>query len=129
MNDREELSKVTKLYNFMYVFFLIKIRGMDLKQYFYGHGYQNVAIYGMAHLGEILLEELLKEGIDVKYVIDKNADGLFCKIDTCKPDDDLKSVDVVIVTPITYFEEIKRNLRGKVDCDIVSIEDMVKEML
>ena len=43
-------------------------------------------------------------------------------------DDELESVDAIIVTPIYYFEEIEGKLVEKVDCPIISIEDIMYEV-
>ena len=42
-----------------------------------------------------------------------------------QPEEVLKDVDAIIVTPIFYFEEIKRKLSAKVRCPIISLEDII----
>lgn len=42
--------------------------------------------------------------------------------------DKLEAVDVVIVTAITFFEEIENNLSQKMDCPVLSIEDILYEI-
>ena len=39
-------------------------------------------------------------------------------------DDDLKEVDAVVVTAITFFEEIAEKLEKKLECPIISLEDI-----
>ena len=39
-----------------------------------------------------------------------------------------RSIDAIVVTPVFAFDEIVDSLKEKVDCDIVSLEDVVFEM-
>ena len=40
----------------------------------------------------------------------------------------LEAVDAVIVTPIFFMDEIEEMLSGKMDCPIVSLEDILYEI-
>ena len=90
--------------------------------------FQEVAIYGMHYLGERLLDELEGTSVSVKYAIDKNADNIYADVDILSPEDDFDNVDVVIVTPITFFDEIEETLSEKLDCPIISMEDILYEI-
>ena len=39
-----------------------------------------------------------------------------------------KPVDAVVVTAITFFEEVEEMLRQKVDCPIISLEDILYDV-
>ena len=43
-------------------------------------------------------------------------------------EDDLKPVDAIVVTAITFFDEIKEKLSEKIDCPIISLEDILYEV-
>ena len=104
----------------------LKQDGVAIEDYFKKNGYQNIAIYGMAQLGEILYQELEKTSVEVSYAIDASPDRLlvhYCNI--LQPEDDLPDVDAVIVTPIPYFKSIKRKLSKKLECPIISLEDVL----
>lgn len=103
----------------------VKQEGKRLEDYFEKNGYKSIAIYGMSYIGERLFEELKDGNIAVKYGIDKRTDGIYLDIDIVTANDDLEPVDAVIVTPIYFFKEIKAALSGKVDCPIISIEDIL----
>ena len=49
-------------------------------------------------------------------------------MDVLTPDDDLPEVDLIVVTPVHYFDEIEEMLADKVDCPVISIEDVVYEV-
>lgn len=104
---------------------LLKQEGRTIEDYFRKLGYKRIAIYGMSYLGERLYHELKNLGIDVAYAIDKNADMIYGDIDVFEPDVELYHVDAVVVTAITFFDEIKEELSAKVNCPIVSLNDIL----
>ena len=98
---------------------------IDALAYLLKNGYNNIAIYGMSYVGETLLNELTGSEIDVKYAIDKKANEMYSDIELFSPDDKLKEVDAVIVTAITFYEEIEEMLAEKMDCPILSLENIL----
>ena len=79
----------------------------------------------MSYAGETLLTELKETETEVIYGIDRNADVIYTSIDVFSMEDNLKEVDAVVVTTITYFEEIKNGLGGKLKCPIISLKDII----
>lgn len=106
----------------------VKQQGKSLSDYFEKQGYKNIAIYGMSYAGERLLQELKDSGIHVKYGIDKNARSIFLDINIVTMEDELEPVDVVIVTPVFFFNDIEEELSEKIDCPIISLEDVLYEV-
>lgn len=124
----EHTQKMTEFYQVLVEWLRIKQEGKSLTAFFVQNGYKTVAIYGMKELGERLYDELKDSEIKVKYVIDQNADSICADVDVVTPDDTLEAVDVIVVTAIHYFDEIEEALSQKVDCSIVSMEDVIYEM-
>jgi len=106
----------------------VKQEGKNLASYFEKNGYKKIAIYGMSYAGETLLDELRETGIQVEYGIDKNADGLYSEIDIVSVEDSLSEVDAIVVTAITFFDEIEEKLSQKISCPIISLEDILYEV-
>lgn len=106
----------------------VKQEGKKLEAYFDKIGYKRIAIYGMSYAGETLIEELRNTDIQVIYGIDKNADSIYADIDVVSMDSELKKVDAIVVTAITYFDEIEEKLSKKLDCPILSLEDILYEV-
>lgn len=106
----------------------VKQERKSLAEYFKKEGYKNIAIYGMSYAGETLLEELKDTDIHVAYGIDKGAESIYAEIKIVSPDDNLQEVDVIVVTAITFFEDIEEKLSKKVNCPIVSLEDILYEL-
>ena len=83
----------------------------------------------MKELGELLVRELEGTEIEIKYIIDQNADSIETDIPKHKPCDELEPVDAIVVTAIYYFQDIEESLSQKVDCQIISLEDAVYGMI
>lgn len=103
----------------------VKQEGKDLSEYFEKNGYKKIAIYGMSYAGETLLNELRGTGIEVVYAIDRNADTIYTEVDIVSMEDDLKEVDAIVVTAITFYDEIVKELSDKVKFPIISLEDIL----
>lgn len=106
----------------------VKQEGKNLASYFERNGFTRIAVYGMSYVGETLIEELKDTGVEVVYGIDKHADRIFSTVDVIFVDDSFGEVDAVIVTAITFFDEIKDILSEKVDCPVISLEDVLYEV-
>ena len=124
----EMSDKHLALFQMMNQWVKVKQEGKNLVSYFEKNGYRKIAIYGMSYAGETLADELKGSGITVAYGIDKRADSIYADVNIMSLDDKLESVDAVVVTAVTFFEEIEEQLLEKVDCPIISLEDILYEV-
>ena len=106
----------------------VKQDGKSLVSFFEKNGYKKIAIYGMSYAGETLLNELKDSGISVAYGIDRNADVIYTDVNIVSMEDNLEEVDAIVVTAITFFDEIEEKLSAKVDCPIISLEDILYDV-
>lgn len=106
----------------------VKQEGKNLSSYFAKNGYRKIAIYGMSYAGETLLEELKNSDITVSYGIDNNSDAIYADVDIVSMEDALGDVDAIVVTAITYFDEIADELSKKVSCPIISLDTILYEV-
>ena len=97
----------------------------QIQDFFLRNNFMEIAIYGMDYLGEYLLQDLQETRIIVKYAIDKNADKIVCGIKTVKPDAELERVDAIIVSAVYHFEDIRKLISSKIDCPIISLDDVL----
>lgn len=126
--ESETQAKVDKFkgyYNMLNHWLALRQSGKSLVEYFEKNDYKTIAIYGMGEMGSRLCEELNGSDIVVQYGIDKKLAGFSSNINIVDVDDDLGGVDVVVVTSIFAFDEIEEELRGRVDCPIVSLDDII----
>ncbi len=125
--ERFIAEKHLKLYLMMNQWVQLKQQGRALTSYFAERGYRKIAIYGMNYVGHTLLKELENSEVHVEYAIDKNAADLKSEVKIIPPDEALPDVDIIVVTPIAYYNDIKIVLEQKVICPIVSIEGIICE--
>lgn len=126
--EKEMSKKHLLLFQMMNQWVKVKQDGKNLATYFEREGYREIAIYGMHFAGETLAEELMGSNVTVKYGIDRNADKIYADFDIITPDATLNEVDAIVVTAITFFEEIVETLKDKVDCPIISLEDILYQV-
>lgn len=106
----------------------VKQKNKRLEDYFEKKGYKKIAVYGMSYAGETFIDELSGSEIKIMYGIDQNASSIYADIDIVSVEDALDEVDAVIVTAITYFNEIEEKLSQKLSCPIISLEDILYEV-
>lgn len=106
----------------------VKQEGKNLVTYFKRHNYKKIAIYGMSYVGKTLVNELEDTDINIAYAIDKNANSIYSELNVISLDEKLDNVDVIIVTAISSFDEIEEQISKKINCPIVSIENVLYEI-
>lgn len=106
----------------------VKQEGKNLSVYFDKNNYKKIAVYGMSYAGETLIEELRGTNIEIAYAIDKNANSIYSDINVVTMEDNLEEVDAIVVTAITFFDEIEEQLQSKADCPVISLEDILYEV-
>lgn len=99
-------------------------QGKIIKSYFLENKVTTIAIYGISYVGECLIEELKNTDIEVKYAIDCQI-NLKREINIISPYEEFPKVDMIIVTAISFFDEIQRELMLKTDIPIVSIKEIM----
>lgn len=124
----EKVDKFKSYYNMLNQWLILKQEGKTLEKYFTDNGYKTIAIYGMGEMGNRLYDELKGTGIEVKYAIDKDAAGIYSDLDVVDVEDEFEEVDAVIVSAIFAFDEIEKILSEKLNCPIVSLEDVVYDV-
>ena len=92
------------------------------------NGVANIAIYGWGELAWLLSMEL--SSINIQYIIDRNAEGLGVNYPVFTPHDVLPSVDLIIVTIVDQYEEIKNTLtENNNEIRICSLDELICEDL
>ncbi len=129
LNWKNSSDKHFLLYQTANNWLALKQRGLEFSSYFQRKGYHRIAVYGMGYLGQRLYDELKDSAISIVYGVDRNAQNLKCGIPVYQPDQVLWEVDAVVVTAVTYFSEVKEQISKKALCKIISLEDIVYEIL
>lgn len=124
----EKINKFKAYYNVLNQWLIVKQNGKNLYQYFEKNSYKTVAIYGMGELGNRLYDELKDTDIEVKYVVDQNADTTYSEVEVLGKEDALEEVDVMVVTAIFAYDKIERDMRKKISAPIISLNDVVYDL-
>lgn len=106
---------------------ILRDNNISIATYLLAKGYKKIAIYGYGMLGKHMLAELADSEVEVKCVIDINADGLNLDVPVIKPTDQFEEYDAVVVSNVHIFKAIENNLREKYDGEIVSLENVIAE--
>lgn len=125
---QQEKEKFRIMYQMMESWFRLKLEGKNIEDYFNAYGYKHIAIYGMGDIGKNLLADLRISSVKVDYAIDKVVTNTE-DIRVVSPEEKLEKVDAIVVTAIAYFDDINDNLSSKTDCPIISLEDIIYEMV
>lgn len=88
------------------------------------NGFKRVVVYGMGSLGRSLCGELSTHNIEVPYVMDRRKE-VPCSYPLYAVEDNLPDADLIIVTAISAYEEIKKKLGEKMGCPILSLDDII----
>lgn len=96
----------------------------DITQYLIKNKYKTVAIYGYSFLGERLEYELINKDIEIRYIVDQNNGCISETTEIRDPKDISDDIDVMIITPVFYFQSIKRNIQDMLSCPIISLVDL-----
>lgn len=101
-------------------------KGKSVYGYLKRKKFMNIAIYGRRGLGECLREQLSETDVSLRYFIDRAAcQEKIDQVPIYRLDDELPKVDVIIVTPIWDYENIRKQLSEKVGYPIVSLQDII----
>lgn len=132
LNKRQEIQEMSDKHFALFLMInqwvKVKQEGKFLAKYFRRTGYKNIAVYGMSYVGETFVNESKKTDIKISYGIDKKAGSIYENINVVSLYDELKNVDIIVVTAVTFFDEIKENLLERVDCPIISLGDILYDI-
>ena len=125
----EEKEYKFRLYYFVLNEWLaLQQEGKFLGEYLIQHNIRTVAIYGMGELGERLYNELKNSDVEVKYAINERLGDGHPELDMRVAEDELPTVDAVIVTAVFAFDEIKAKLSHATNNRIISLAELVSQV-
>jgi hypothetical protein len=136
-NRRDRYDEETRTRNVIFAFeewMYLKQSGLNISKFFENNKYNSIAIYGMAELGNCLLNELCGTSIRVEFAIDRKAKKIECGIPICTIEDEkfdeyAANVDAIVVTAIVPYNSIREELQKKYRKPIISLLDILKSMV
>ena len=103
-------------------------KGIKVDEYLSAKGYKKIVIYGMSDIGNCLAGELLQSTqCELLYTIDQGMPKLYYDVKCYRLNEinGLRKPDIIIITLPHIYEKIKADVKRKVDCELVSITELV----
>jgi len=106
-------------------------KNTKLEKYFIDRNIKRIAIYGMSDLGIALYRELIPSSVEVLYCIDMERHRCEFDVEIKAPNEVDNTVDIVVVTPVSYFSAIYDSLNATLEnrVEIVGIDEIIMELL
>ncbi len=124
----EQLNAARQKYELLREWIYTTQIGRPPGNFFLSRGYRNIVIYGAGEIGLMLCQELqMTEEIRVICFIDRVKQDNPFGVDTVQRYEKGLGEDVVVVTPIMQFEDIKEQLEADGAAAVVSLKDVILE--
>ncbi len=124
--EKKNKEKFTSLYFLLDFWMQAMEEQKEIASFFIKNNYQNIAIYGMGAIGKHIKKQLEKQNFHILYSINRNEIkynnfnyNLFKDINK------IPKADVIVVTPIMEYKEIKEKLEKITSSKIISIEEVI----
>lgn len=135
VNDRLQQNrsvcniKFSQMFQIMYQWMCLKNRKIYIDAYLKRKEISCIAIYGMGYIGECLYEELERTDVKVLYGIDQSALDYEGRLPIYRVDDEnLGTVDAVIITVANISKDWIDKVRKKVKCPVYTMSDLLMNM-
>lgn len=106
----------------------IRQRGYSLAEYFKKNNYQSVAIYGMAVLGLRLYDELENTDIEIRYLLDRNPNGMEKILEFVSLQEKL-IVDVIVVTVAAAEKQLVKEIKKTGYDNVIGLSDILNDFV
>ena len=120
------LNEIKKKMEIYQAYSEFKLNGRSLKDCEIVDDSRSIVIYGAGAWGRLLLEEMGELAAKVKYIVDKRDRGkinghIVEGVDRIAED---TSIDLIIITPYKYVDEIRKELETIVNVPIISVKEL-----
>ncbi len=105
---------------------------ISICDYFFDNGCKNIVVYGGSSIGRILIKEIEKtKGLSIACVMDKRAEHIRKDFEYpvigLSDYNGMTDIDMVVVTAISYFDQIQKELvRLRPEIPVVSIARVIE---
>ena len=126
MRLRMALEKEMEISKNLFLLNSILVNNFNINLFLKKQGLDRVAVYGLGKVGQLFVQMLKKEGVEVVYVTDQNKDTQVQGIKTIHSTEEMSDdVDAVIVTSGFYYSEIKRSIDKEINVRVILLRDLL----
>lgn len=122
-----KVDKYQMWYNLMERWLTLHEEGKTIPRILKERGISTIALYGLGKIGKHVVREMKDGDVAILYAIDRIVSGLYDGIPVKKAEESFPIVDAVIVTAVYDFEEIEEMLKNRIDCPVISLEEILYE--
>lgn len=128
VDEEKELRDLEKYANYYFLmhFWMKNIEdGKTLDTFFDDRGYKKIAVYGMGYLGMHLVAQL-SDRLEPVYTVDQGIvryNG--ANFPLSESQDIVSKADVIVVTPVTDYDYIKKMIKNNITIDVISLEEVI----
>lgn len=123
-----ELSKYKQFTRVLNQWMSVNLKTNGIAEFLVKNGYSHIAIYGYGLLGKTLYRELEHSDCRVVYIVDKNENLTADDVEVYHNTYNMKKVDVVIITALSYYEEIASEIKTRSGLASLSLDFVLNKI-
>lgn len=128
-NDERLITRYQNYWKILDKWLSLLEDGTKIEQYFLCRDIHHIAVYGLGMLGNHLVSQLEESQIVVDYGIDRRGNDIKRCFPVYTPESLLPKTELVIVTVTNEFADIYEELNKQMDCEIVSLDEVLSSLL
>lgn len=122
----DNLDKFRRMFYILNDWTTLRESGKRIVPYLKRQNIHSIAIYGIGYLGKHLLQEVEKDGgLEIRYLIDRNAEWIHEAYPVRTMEDQLDKVDGVIVTLVQGEGRVVDQVKEKTGAVVYTIRELV----
>ncbi len=123
-----QLDKFRNYTRILQQWIAVKQIQISFASWFEENHFHKIAVYGLGRIGQLFINELADSNVEISFGIDKGQIAGISNLKVISPEDKFDEADLIVVTAMAEFQEIKKRLREKCSCPVVSLEDIIYEL-
>lgn len=104
----------------------IQLDADKVEKYLFKQGIGTISIYGVGDIGKTLFDQLKDSRVKVVSFLEARDREQYQGVPVVSIDRYNTKTDAIIVTPFLEYDQIKKELGKRVNCKIISIEEVIQ---
>lgn len=125
-NNQVAIEELKRQNNILKHWLRMKNNEINVLEYVKERNIKRVYLYGNTDFAELMAVELRNDDIKVCGIIDRRADYIYSKEKLYRLDEDISDAELIINTVTSKHDKIVNDLQGKVYCEIISLDEIIR---
>jgi len=126
---RKQIERYGSFWHLLHGLLLARERNISFGGWLLERGYKKVAIYGLGMVGHHLAALLNDTGLSPAFALDESGNLLSRSFPVLSLNDTPLEVDLIIVTVTYDFTRIKKNIAEVYSCHIISLKELLDDLV